>query len=274
MDEFSKAQKLAASAPHNKCTFKAKEVPEFCRPGLYKPLVQDKIDYWKAKFDNIKELKATVPPQPYYSSMHERFQHYEKKKLEKLEAYKNKPKEEHKSRKSLSYGIDFKKYFNDQQRLFSTQLLERKAKINSEIKRNLKKSEPFKFTSELNPNRRKHNCFPAVVEGNKFKRPRLHRPILKRRTTRQPSSKIGTKTENLTNESKQVAFVYNPAKYLHHESLPRTLLERNILMTPEEAFNCKYLKDDQCNTINAIHTDQNQDVEKPRHLKILKNAKL
>lgn len=279
-DKLKNVQNLAEESDHKRYTFKARSMPEYCRPGLYKKLIQDPVDYWRSKMELIKEMKNSVPPQPYYSTMPERFQVYEKRKLEKQEALKGqfqgyeKPKHG-----SLTYGVDFKRYFEGQQLAFARQLLLRKARINQELKNQSQEQQAFAFTTELDPNRKKHNCFlgheePKQMKRKPYKFSTNHVHNSHKNCCRLPDSDLEYRKASEDAEGQHEAFIYNPADYLQHRSLPRKIIERDILMNPSEVINCDYARGDQLNSLTNMLTDKSHTLEEPRYLRVIKDARL
>lgn len=301
-------------------------MPEYCKPGLYKDLIEDKIEYWKDKRKVINEIRESDNKQPYYTTMPERFQEYEKKKLEKQKnnqekAYNYTFKPDVKPK----HGTDFKEYFEKEQRKFFNQLLQRKKAINENLQR--KSTKPIPFNLSVSANNRhgtksdeKNNavvcCQPSIpefdngeesgksnrevandgfvfetfrAEGEKKPRqfiltseqhPKTHsidphphkqyvikkpgpkkddykkilyskpknvyiprkREKIQKKTVDQPVVKEEpVKPENTIEE---VLYVYKPSDYLHHRSLPKEIITRNVLMGRDETKNYDLNKTD------------------------------
>ena len=157
--------------------FKARDMPEYCKPGLYKKLVEDKIKKRKEQKEMNKELiEKRKQKIPYYSHMPLRFQNYAKKKLMKEKYFRNRSLEEENPNFTFKPSItkkevsNYEEYFKDLYDNFKKDLSKQKSVIykdlqNKDKSRSLK---PFNFLLR-NDERKKHNCFRKV----KFQKPKI-----------------------------------------------------------------------------------------------------
>lgn len=136
-------------------TFKAREMPEYCKPGLYDELVESKYRMMREARDRMKKAREMNEEKPYWSTMPERFQKYEIEKFQKLEDQKNKDLEASKAMRKKKVDtrprdFDWKEHFERQQKEFRDELDQKKATHRATLKAcepeefNLSKGKPHK----------------------------------------------------------------------------------------------------------------------------------
>lgn len=253
-EEIMNAENLAQADNRAKNDFKARNMPGYCKPGLYKPLVQDYIDYKKAVMQKIKDHKHNEPAEPYYATMPERFQNYEKMKIAKMESRKMKQGVPyHMPKVSLEYGVDFKKYFEEQQKAFQDQLNIRKAKINKQLNSESQKPQSFVFTSQLNRDKKKHVC-------------------ASHHHTNEPCEQAKKpKKQQIDNSKAQKTAIeyntrdYDPGYYLSYKPTPPSkYVEREFVMDENGAVLYEYTRKNPANTLNHMVTENSRVVEEKK----------
>ena len=157
--------------------FKARKMPNYCKDGLYKKLIEDKVQERKNQKELNKELiEKRKKEVPYYSHMPLRFQNYAKKKLMKEKFLQNRsldkenPNYTFKPKITNKEVTNYEEYFKNLYNNFKKDLSKKKNIIDNDLqnKKKSKSLKPFNFLIR-NDERKKHNCFRKV----EFQKPKI-----------------------------------------------------------------------------------------------------
>ena len=243
-------------------------MPNFCKPGLFHILVEDKIDQHKANKERTNQFLTEHEKAPYYVSMPKRFQEYEIYKLTKQALLKNRSLEDidpnytfQPAINNHKFGLDFKHYFSALQLKFQAKLQSQKNMYHPKLKLTAKNQNSAPFVSNFNKKTSKHFCLYKDFEqtgSSKIKKrcptqsssiPVLKETIWKTSDLRGRSGKdfhkeCFDKNDSFDkNKPKEIGFIYNPlAEDNKNLGLDKILIEREELMDKDEFDACRFVR--------------------------------
>lgn len=148
-----------------KTCFKARKMPNFCKPGKYYELIEEKLFQQKLRKEYFDQKMTSGNKKPYYKFMPKRFQEYEMYKIKKQELLQNRSLEDIDPNCTFKpdinpnrFGMDFKKYFSELQFKFQEKLNSQKVIIRQNLENNACKKSAKLFVSNFNNRHSKHIC--------------------------------------------------------------------------------------------------------------------